>query len=72
MLAHYLMCIMKEDFSKILPLEIIFLGEGISDVSIVLMIPLAFAKLCGVDERIRGQNLFDGRGEEKSETVPVI
>ena len=63
---------MKEDFSKIVPLVIFFLGKGISDVSILLMIPLPFAKSCEVDERIRGQNLFEGLVEEKSETVPMI
>jgi hypothetical protein len=34
---------------------IFFLGKGISDGSLLLMIPLPFAKLlCKVDERIRG------------------
>jgi hypothetical protein len=36
------------------------------------MIPRPFTKLCEVDERIRGQILFNGLGEEKSETVPMI
>ncbi len=58
---------MKEHFSKIVPLVIFFLGKGISDVSILFMIPLPFAKSCEVDERTRGQNLFDGLGEEKPE-----
>jgi hypothetical protein len=63
---------MKEHFSKIVPLVIFFLGKGISDVSISLMIPLPFANLCEVDERICGQNLFDGLSEEKPEPVPMV
>jgi hypothetical protein len=53
-------------------LVIFFLGKGISDVSILPMIPLPFAKSCEVVERIRGQNLFDGLGEEKPETIPMV
>ena len=71
-LAHSLMFKMKEHFSKIEPLVIFFLGKSISDVSILLMIPLPFAKSCEVDERIRGQNLFNGLGEEKPETIPTV
>ena len=71
-MAHSLRFIIKEHFYKVVPLVIFFLGKGISDVSILLMIPLPFAKSCEVDERIRGQNLFNGLGEEKPETIPMV
>jgi hypothetical protein len=45
---------------------------GNSGGSLLLMFPLPFAKLCTIDERIRGQNLFNRLGEEKTETVPVV
>jgi hypothetical protein len=45
---------------KVSPLVVFFLDKGNSDVSLLLMIPIPFAKLCEVDERIHGQpeNLF--------------
>jgi hypothetical protein len=43
-----------------------FLVKANSDVSILLMILLPFAKLCEVDERMRGENLSNRLGEEKA------
>ena len=61
----------KLHFSSESPWVMFFLLKGNSDVSISLMIPLSLAKLCEVDERIRGQNLFQVLGEVKSKTVPI-
>jgi hypothetical protein len=72
LLAHPLIFRRKAHFSKVSPLWIFFLDEGNSDISLLLMIPLPFAKLGEVNRRIRGQNLFRGLGEEKPETVPMV
>jgi hypothetical protein len=60
---------MKLHFSRTSLLMIFLLEKLTSDVSILLKIPFPFAKLCEIDEHIRGQNLFRGRGEEETETI---
>jgi hypothetical protein len=55
---HPLIFKSKLHFSNESLLVMFFLGNGNYDVSFLHIIPLPFVKLCEVDERIRGQNLF--------------